>query len=105
MGKIGSRLRLTYYDASDGPRVMIFGPLDADFGSLQQLFTRLSGAPSQPCELDRQPFIAAFGGTKITLASSGPMFAQKGHAAGIGGSKQRLVRSLNGVALRKVGIT
>ena len=83
MHEIGSKLRLTYYDASDGPRVMIFGPLDADFGSLQRLFTRLSGSPSEPCELDQQPFIAAFGGTKITLASSGPMFAQKGHATGI----------------------
>jgi hypothetical protein len=62
---------------------MIFGPLDADFGSLQQLFTRLSRAPSDPCELDQQPFVAAFSGTKITLASSGPMFAQKGHATGI----------------------
>jgi hypothetical protein len=83
MDQIGLRLRLTHYDASDGPRVMIFGPLDADFGSLQQLFVRLSQAPTEPCELDQQEFIAAFSGTKITLTSSGPMFGTKGCAVGI----------------------
>ncbi len=78
MEQIGSRLRLAYYDASDGPRVMIFGPMDADFRSLQELFARLSRTPSRPCELQEQPFVASFGGTRITLASSGPMFAQTG---------------------------
>lgn len=77
MEQIGSKLRLAYYDAPDGPRLMIFGPLDADFRSLRELFARLSRTSGEPCELHEQPFVAPFGGTRICLATTGPMFEQK----------------------------
>lgn len=76
MDNIESKLRLAYYDASDGPRVMIFGPLHAEFGALQELFMRLGTRSVSRCELHKQPFIAPFGGVEITLASSGSMFAK-----------------------------
>jgi hypothetical protein len=77
MDQLGSKLRLTFYDASDGPRIVLFGPADADFQSLQRLFVRLSQTPEMTCELADQPFIAAFGGTKVLLVCSGPMFPHK----------------------------
>lgn len=76
MEPIESKLRLAYYDAPDGPRVMIFGPVGADFRSLRELFARLGRTSGESCELHEQPFVASFGGTRITLTSSGPMFDQ-----------------------------
>ena len=75
MEELGTKLRLAYYAASDGPRVMIFGPCGADFRSLQQLFERLSHSPTQSYKLHEQAFIAAFGGVEITLSCSGPLFS------------------------------
>lgn len=83
MEQLGTRLRLAYYDASDGPRVMIFGPLEADFYRLQELFVQLSQKPDKICELHEQAFVVPFGGTKITLISSGPMFGEKNIRQGI----------------------
>jgi len=70
MSEIGTKLRLTYYEASDGPRVMIFGPVDADFDSLQGLFRQLALRPGESVELHKQPFIAAFNDVRITLSCS-----------------------------------
>jgi len=77
MDQLGSKLRLTFYDASDGPRLVLFGPLNADFESIQRLFMKLSQTPGMTCELADQSFIAAFGGTKVRLSCSGPMFPHK----------------------------
>jgi len=77
MDQSRSKLRLTYYDASDGPRIVIFGPVDADFESLQELFVRLSQTPGMTCELASQPFIVTFGGTKVLLSCTGPNFPHK----------------------------
>ena len=77
MESLGQKLRITYYDASDGPRIVIFGPLDADFQNLQQAFTQLSQSPGETCELHKQPFVASFGGTSLVLVCSGPMFGKK----------------------------
>ena len=71
-----SQLRIAYYDAPDGPRVMIVGPIEADFQSLRALFEQLSQTPDEPCELHEQPFVRALGGVRITLKNSGSMFAQ-----------------------------
>jgi len=73
----GKRLRMAFYDASDGPRIVLFGPLDADFGSLIAVFRDLSRTVGMTCELHRQPFVAPFGGLSLTLVSSGSMFAEK----------------------------
>src|SRR4051812_39710923 len=77
MDQLGSKLRLTFYDASDGPRIVLFGPTNADYQSLQGVFIRLSQTPGMTCELADQPFIAAFGGTKVLMSCSGPMFPHK----------------------------
>jgi hypothetical protein len=80
---IGNKLRLAYYDASDGPRIMLFGPLEVDLLSLQQLFRRLA-AGEGPFDLHALPFVEAFGGVRLTLQSSGPMFASgRGKPQGI----------------------
>lgn len=76
MEPIGLKLRLAYYKAPDGPRLVIFGPLDADFSSLQKLFVQLSETPAMSCDLEEQPFVVALGGTRVRLFSTGGMFAQ-----------------------------
>ncbi len=71
MEQLGSKLRLAYYDASDGPRLMIFGPAGADFAALRQLFKEMSLSPGQTVALHEKSFVAAFGGTALTLLSTG----------------------------------
>jgi hypothetical protein len=78
--ELGKKLRMAFYHASDGPRIVLFGPLDADFGSLLTVFRDLSRTHGMTCELHRQPFVAPFGGTCLTLVSSESMLAQKGGA-------------------------
>lgn len=74
MGISPTLLRLAFYAASDGPRVMIFGPSAADFGRLQQQFAWLAQSPKCECELHEQPFVRSFGGVRITARNVGPMF-------------------------------
>lgn len=76
---LGSSLRLAFYLGSDGPRLMIFGPLDADFGQLQDLFRRMSRSPGASYALHEEPFITAFGGVRVTLVSTGPVATQTPH--------------------------
>lgn len=77
MEHVGLKLRLIYYEASDGPRLVMFGPIDADFRSLQELFVRLSQTPGMSCELAEQSFIAAFGGVRVLLSCSAPLPSRK----------------------------
>jgi hypothetical protein len=72
MTNLGRKIRLSFYRASDGPRVMFFGPLDADIASLQRCFRRI-GASTAPVQMDAEDFIVAFGGIQIRAFSSGPM--------------------------------
>lgn len=63
----GSRIRLAHYLASDGPRIMMFGPHDADFAAVRDLFLHLSTSPGMICSLETQPFVAAFGGIQVSM--------------------------------------
>jgi hypothetical protein len=67
----GRKLNLAYYGASDGPRIMLFGSLDSDFQTLQQLF-RDVGQCKVPVELHLLPSIQAFGGIRLVLSCSRP---------------------------------
>lgn len=67
------KLNLAFYDASDGPRIMIFGPLGADFQGLQATFRNLS-LRKETVELHCQPFIKPFGGIRLVASSVGSMF-------------------------------
>jgi hypothetical protein len=69
------KLRLTYLQTSDGPWIVVFGPLGADFQSLQRFFLRLSQAPGEALQLDEQEFISAFGGAKVRLVSADAPFS------------------------------
>jgi len=75
METVGRRLRLVYRSFSDGPHVLLFGPLDADFHSLQDLFQRLGQSAGQ-YELHRQPFVAAFNETQVTMVSCGHFYSR-----------------------------
>jgi hypothetical protein len=88
MEGLGNKLRLAYYNASDGPRIVFFGPMEVDLQGLQEVFNRLSRNEG-PFELHNLPFTQAFGGLRIVASSSGSMFDQgKGKPQGI-----RYVRS------------
>ena len=67
------KLNMFFYEASDGPRIVIFGPLTGDFQSLQQLFRSLSQC-RKLVEIHRQPFIRAYGGIQLVASCTGAMF-------------------------------
>jgi hypothetical protein len=72
----GKKIRMSFLEASDGPRIMLFGPLDVDLGSLQQTFRKLS----QECsylQLEEQQFIVPFGGIRVLAKCSGAMINGK----------------------------
>jgi len=64
-----NKIRLAFYDASDGPRLMMFGPLGVDLASLQATFKQLAAVPETSIQLDEQPFISAF--VKLRMLSVG----------------------------------
>ncbi len=68
MNELGSKLRLAYYVAPDGPRIILFGPLDAQFEELRILFEHLADGSKTVVSLHQQPFVVAFGGIEITLS-------------------------------------
>jgi hypothetical protein len=72
MTNYGRSIRLSFYRASDGLRVMFFGPLYADFASLQRCFRKIA-ASTVPVQMDTEDFIVAFSGIKIRALSSGAM--------------------------------
>jgi hypothetical protein len=72
MNKYGSKLRLTYYEASDGPRVMIFGPSEAEFQELVKLFRSTASSISGSVELSEQTFLVPFHETTVTLTTRPP---------------------------------
>jgi hypothetical protein len=76
----GNQLRIAFYDASDGPRLMIFGPTEARFLELEQLFGRLRSGETKCAELHREPFVKVFGGLSVTLECTGGMFTSLGNA-------------------------
>lgn len=67
-----SKVRLAYYDAPDGPRIMLFGPMEMDLVSLKTCFLRLAkGEPE--IDLGRQSFIYT-ASAQLRLRSVGKMF-------------------------------
>jgi len=75
MGTSPTLLRLAFYAASDGPRVMIFGPSTADFRALQQQFAWLAQSSECECELHEQSFFRPFSAVRITARNVGPIFS------------------------------
>jgi hypothetical protein len=75
MEPIIPNLNLAFYDASDGPRIMIFGPVAGCFDKLQELFRTLSKG-GKPIEIHRLPFIRAFGDLRLVASCSGSIFKQ-----------------------------
>lgn len=65
-----ARIRLSFFDASDGPRIVFFGPLDVDLAALQQCFRRLSQEGGQ-IQLDKEQFVLPFGGIQVLAKCSG----------------------------------
>lgn len=70
-------IRLAYYDASDGPRLVFFGPREVNLKSLQDFFRRLAASEGELYEVHQQAFISAHGATKLTACCVGPMFKQE----------------------------
>jgi hypothetical protein len=60
-----TRLRMTYYDSSDGPRLMIFGPAYAAFARLQAIFFDLSRRPGAAVAVHDLEFVAPFHGVTL----------------------------------------
>ena len=73
----GHRLRLSYYESREGPRLMLFGPIDVDIASLQNCFRSLSKGEG-PVKLHEAPFIAAFGGVELRAVCTGTIGARGG---------------------------
>jgi hypothetical protein len=74
MEDLGRKLRLACYDSSDGPRIMLFGPLDSDVAALQRCFKRLGRDRTQSLYIDELPFIAPFGGIRLLANCPGKGF-------------------------------
>jgi len=71
MDSLGRKIRMSFFDASDGPRIMLFGPMDVDLVALQQFFLKMS----RKCvneRLDSQEFVVAFHGIQVLAKCSGP---------------------------------
>ena len=67
-----SLIRLAFYEGSDGPRVVLFGPQEAAFKSLQQCFRQLAGCgEAGSIVLERLPWVFAAGGISLKLTSYG----------------------------------
>jgi hypothetical protein len=84
---LGKKIRMSFLDASDGPRIMLFGPMDVDLGSLQELFRELSQKRSH-VQLEEQQFIVPFGGIRVLAKCSGAMINGKKE-----GSRQGIFRT------------
>ncbi len=51
-----AKIRLAYYESSDGPRVTLIGPLEMNLIALRECFPNLSITESEN-DLDKQDFI------------------------------------------------
>jgi hypothetical protein len=76
-------IRVAYYSASDGPRIMLFGPIDVDFLPLQDCFRRLSKGAA-PTDLQTQPFVFVAGDVQLRMETSGEMFRSDVKSAALG---------------------
>ncbi|MFZ0819217.1 MAG: hypothetical protein WAM91_04055 [Candidatus Acidiferrales bacterium] len=76
MESLDRKFRLTFLNASDGPRIMLFGPMDVDIGALQQVFRQLSRECGQ-VQLDQQQFVVPFRGIQVLAKCSGSVIDKK----------------------------
>ena len=70
-----NKVRLAYWASADGPRVMMFGPMQTDLESLRECFLELSKGESE-MTLDSLPFIHSVG-VRLRLRSLGELFRAK----------------------------
>lgn len=68
--EVGRKLRLSFYQSSEGPCVTLFGPLDVDLEPLRECFWTLS-KDGTPVQLDEAEFIVPFGDLTVLARSSG----------------------------------
>jgi hypothetical protein len=73
MESLDRKIRMSFLNAADGPRIMLFGPMDVDLQALQHCFRELSKR-GEEIRLDRQPFSVSFGGVELVAkcAESSP---------------------------------
>ncbi len=71
MRRQDENLNLMFYEASDGPRVVLFGSLTCRIDKLAGVFRRLSQGEG-PFDLHLLPFIRAFAGTRVRAARWAP---------------------------------
>jgi hypothetical protein len=83
MSHLGKQLRMAYYRASDGPWIMLWGPMDAEFGKLQSTFFWLSEHPGESVAVHELPFIASFGGLEVAAITSSTRFTHVAESQGI----------------------
>jgi len=76
----GNKVRLAHYDASDGPKLMMFGPLHVDLPSLQKLFRYLAAKPGTSIQLGEQPFVVALAKVRLICTDLKPVGALNQHA-------------------------
>lgn len=63
-----SQIRMAFYQGSDGPRVMLFGPRDAAFELFKQCVCQLAECGNTDAiELHRKPWVYASGGVTLRL--------------------------------------
>lgn len=58
----------------------MFGPIDVDLGSLQDVFRMLATTPGKSVELEKMPFVVPFDGVRIRLSCPAP--TPHGHKVG-----------------------
>ena len=68
-----SLIRMAYHEGSDGPRLTLFGPMEAAFNSLHRSFCQLAECAmnemNEPIHFDCLPWVFAANGIKLDLFS------------------------------------
>lgn len=77
-----NRVRMAMYQSADGPRIMLFGPMEADFASLQSCFRQLK-EKRVAIQLDSMPWIEASGNMTLRLESAASIFNAGQHVQGL----------------------
>ena len=77
-----NKVRMAMYQSADGPRIMLFGPMEADFASLQSCFRQLK-EKRVAIQLDSMPWIEASGNMTLRLESSASIFNAGQHVQGL----------------------
>ena len=77
MESLGRKIRMSFLNASDGPRIMLFGPMDVDLLALQQCFREL-GKCGEQIQLEQQSFVVSFGDVAVIASCSGSLFETEG---------------------------